>query len=166
MTDSAGRRPWTDDRIVDYEELMTPLRAAWDRLRAGGPALYDGYEPPSPTSPPIADSLTEKWLDYHRERGRDALDMLLHAAFRLGMEQGVRVWRHDKSASAIVTDGAQALAATLQDCAETLRDRAAMADNGDGVLAGCALACEQAAEIVAASLIFPRGLEAARPEGT
>lgn len=95
MSDPTERRPWPDGRIVDYEELITPLRAAWDRLQGGGPALYDGYEPPSPTSPPIADSLTEKWLDYHQERGRDALDMLLHAAFRLGVEQGVRVWRHD-----------------------------------------------------------------------
>ncbi len=208
-----GRRPWPDDRIVDCEELLTPLRAAWDRLQAGGPALYDGYEPPSPTSQPIGESLTEKWLDYHRERGRDPLDMLLHAAFRLGMEQGSRVSRHDdrgaaelvlrylealsdrsvavqlvlshlrrslaptegttpaassaaslarvhdgmRAASAsIAAHSAQTLAEALRDCAETLRDRVAMADNGDSTLAKCAVACEHASEIVGASLIFPR----------
>lgn len=51
------------------------------------------------------------------------------------------------------------LAASLRECAETLRDRVAMADSGDSVLAGCALACEQAAEVMGAGLIFPKGPE-------
>ncbi len=65
--------------------------------------------------------------------------------------------RRKAASESTAADCSRVLAASLRECAETLRDRVAMADSGDSVLAGCALACEQAAEIVG---------EAARPEGT
>ncbi len=73
-----------------------------------------------------------------------------------------QIYEHIEAVSVgIAADYARALSGSLRECAETLRDRVAMADNGDSVLAKCALDCERASEITGAALIFPKG-----PDGT
>lgn len=80
------------------------------------------------------------------------------AASRLTISEALDL--HEAASESIAADCSRVLAASLRECAETLRDRVAMADNGDSVLAKCALDCERASEIMGAALIFPKGPDA------
>jgi hypothetical protein len=40
------------------------------------------------SAPPPSEAFSDDWLDYHRERGRDPLDVFIMVAIQLGIHQG------------------------------------------------------------------------------
>jgi len=94
-------KQWPEDKTATlyYEDLVTPVRKAFlkayklvSRRKKNVP--YEGYNFGGFSlagSPPPDEHLQEEMIKYHRERGRDILDIILMIAFNLGIEQGRRL---------------------------------------------------------------------------
>ena len=79
-------------KLVDQAYTLTPLdihSLEWEGPDLTSPKLLAG-------APGVRDSLTPESLEYHAERDRDVMTVLLWAAFRLGIEQGFRIIAEDK----------------------------------------------------------------------
>jgi hypothetical protein len=84
----------------DFEDLTTALRKAIDEAykleRTEVESLaWDGKEITTyhllATTFGVEESLTQESLEYDQERGRDAMQVILGCAVRLGIEQGMRM---------------------------------------------------------------------------
>lgn len=94
-------KEWPEDKttILRYEDLITPVRKAFltayrlvSRKKKSIP--YEGYNfggQSLVTISPPDEQLQEEMISYHKERGRDILDIMLMIVFNLGMEQGRRI---------------------------------------------------------------------------
>ena len=79
--------------LVDLDEILAPLRAAWDRMRQGQPAAYCGFEPTvgaAVRGGTLAEALSPERRARAAARGEDVVDGFLAAAYFLGLEQGTR----------------------------------------------------------------------------
>lgn len=102
-------KEWPTNKTASYEDVMTPVRKALDVILERGKdstetVPYDGYGFFSPqilACLPNADEMFHHdGLEYHKERGRDALDALLHVTYLLGMESGRLQERFDEGKAA------------------------------------------------------------------
>lgn len=100
MTDEYG---WPDKlKPADIESLSKPLRKAFlqavslkktqpTSITYGGPEVTNNLGALA-VGPSAKERLTEEGLAYDKERGRDALDVMILLALQLGMEQGMRLF--------------------------------------------------------------------------
>jgi len=97
-------KPWDGEALCN--SLRRSIEAAYSlkRKNKGKSIPYNGPELTSPrilaSSSGVQESLTDdgtEWcgLQYHEDRGRDALDVILILAIQLGMEQGWRMLSED-----------------------------------------------------------------------
>jgi hypothetical protein len=96
-------KQWPEDKTewVPAEDLLEPLRRslfeAYTIKRTKEKSIsYDGYNiaiQELAVSQSPEQNLTESAIDYHEERGRDILDIVLLIAYQLGIEQGRRLTR-------------------------------------------------------------------------
>jgi hypothetical protein len=94
-------KEWPKDKTetVYYEELITPvkkvlLKAYKLTSRKLKNIPYDGFNFGSHSLvglPPPNEQLEKDMIEYHKERGRNILDIILMIAFNLGLEQGRRL---------------------------------------------------------------------------
>jgi len=97
MPDEYG---WPDKlKPADIEKLSRPLRKAFLQVVSpkkkqpasityGGPEVTNNLGALA-VGPSAKERLTEEGLAYDKERGRDALDVMILLALQLGMEQGM-----------------------------------------------------------------------------
>lgn len=108
---------WPNDiDPLPIENLTGPLRKAFEQLYTfertdKTSAKWVG---PDITLPQILccahgikKALTKEQLEYHEERGRDALEVLLLCALHLGMEQGLRMRAAENKTSLILLESHQ-----------------------------------------------------------
>lgn len=103
---------WPEDETatVYYPELITPLRRVllkgyrMLRRKRVTSIPYEGYAVPvqvrAADGLPAAERFLKPNLDYHAERGRTLLDLVLQMTYFYGMEQGCRIER-DKARLAL-----------------------------------------------------------------
>ena len=79
----------------DFKHLCKAVRSALDDARAGKPINWTG---PTTTwnellanSVGAPDCFDADWMDFHAERDRDPVDVVIMAAIHLGMEQAARL---------------------------------------------------------------------------
>ena len=94
-------KEWPKEKTetLDYEALIKPVRAAlmqaYKFTRSKLKSIpYDGYNFGGQTLCCIGTpeyELNKESIKYHKERGRDVLDIILMIAFNLGLENGRRI---------------------------------------------------------------------------
>lgn len=105
-----------------FADMLAALRAALD-AEPGDGVPWTGPELTTPlllaTCSTVREDLSAEGLAYHAERGRDQTDVVLSAAIRLGIEQGLRMLAEDGCAYALLAE----LHVTDPDVREQLADR-------------------------------------------
>ena len=90
-------KQWPKEKTASIEDVMPPIRAALDIILARGKdntetIPYDGYEFFSneilASIPNVNNLFHHDGLEYDKERGHDALDVLLQVVYLLGTESG------------------------------------------------------------------------------
>jgi hypothetical protein len=97
-------KPWPLEGSVNFCDLVEPLaRILRENVTLSltyTPSTYEGYdigEREKACSPTPDQDLSPEWLEYHKDHGRDLIDVILANAVRLGIEQGRRLEReHEK----------------------------------------------------------------------
>lgn len=96
-------KEWPEDQheTVDFDELCEPLRKLLKdnynrkpgklKLPESFNKFYNIGRHNLATTPPVDDTLTPDGLQYHRERGRDLLSVVIGIAIQYGIEQGRRI---------------------------------------------------------------------------
>ncbi|MBU8922013.1 MAG: hypothetical protein KOO63_09345 [Bacteroidales bacterium] len=99
---------WNLDWVLP--ELRKAVHYAYDCTRKNRKTSipYDGpndiVSSVGAGSPPPKEQLTQELLDYHEERGRSALDVILLITFQLGFSQGERNLENRNGPTARLTD--------------------------------------------------------------
>jgi len=108
---------WPNDTDpLPIEDLTVPLRKAFEQLYTFERTNKSStrWTGPDITLPRILccahgikNALTKEQLEYHEERGRDALEVLLLCAIHLGMEQGLRMRAAENKTSLMLLESHQ-----------------------------------------------------------
>lgn len=98
-----SKKNWPKDetKTVDIEDLIKQVRTVLERThditpkKLTGRVPWTGFKDTGPVGRAcapthVSEILSPKSLEYHAERGRDLLEMILLVAVRLGLEQGRR----------------------------------------------------------------------------
>jgi hypothetical protein len=162
----------SDGKPADFEALTaaatTLLREATapKRKNSGKDIPWDGplnMRALAATSPPFAEQLDKEGLAYHRERGRDALTMIMTTLVQLGVAQGTRLSKGSHRAQLVDGIKARANGATTPDIAalQALQAKLKAGDAGPvaapvaGQLQRDAILDEEGPPFVDAELIAP-----------
>jgi hypothetical protein len=92
-------KPWPDDnQIVPFDDIVEPIRDAINQAyrltRKRKPIVWTGLDigrSEKAGGPSPDEDLSVKSLAYHTDRDRDAMDVIIAHAVRLGIEQGRRL---------------------------------------------------------------------------
>lgn len=80
---------------LNFEEIFNPAYELLSTYVKKKKLKYDGYETPPHLADvdgtPAKERFETDYLEYHKERGRDTLWVILHFVFHLGVAQGVRI---------------------------------------------------------------------------
>jgi hypothetical protein len=102
-------KKWPEDKNepASIDDLLDPIKETLKKTYSmrkkplKGPVPWDGVDDVGPTAravahTKIAEILSPKDLQYHQERGRSLLDVLLLITLQLGIEQGRRIERQER----------------------------------------------------------------------